>query len=253
MPNSSASKPPWRSQVPPEAPAGEQASHSAIRQARAETATRARVPDKESDIAPPAVPQPTDEPAVEGPTSASDLPSFLQEPAGRWRRRGGRRMQPRARKRTAMIGALLLLGLLVLQVLRHERDVLAARQPGLRPLLTQLCAVTGCTVATLRRIGSITVDGATFARERIGDGFRLNFTLRNDAATALAMPAIELSLLDTQQRAVVRRVIGPAEFGAPPELGARAERAAALALAISGTGAAALPPVAGYRVIAFYP
>ena len=67
------------------------------------------------------------------------------------------------------------------------------------------------------------------------------------------MPAVELSLLDTQERAVVRRVLLPAEFGAPAVLPARAERAASLPLALTGAEAAALPPVAGYRRRAFYP
>jgi hypothetical protein len=67
------------------------------------------------------------------------------------------------------------------------------------------------------------------------------------------MPAIELSLLDTQERAVVRRVLMPAEFGAPSVLPARAERAASLPLALSGPEAAALPPVAGFHLLAFYP
>jgi hypothetical protein len=45
----------------------------------------------------------------------------------------------------------------------------------------------------------------------------------------------------------------PAEFGAPSVLPARAERAASLPLALTGPEAAALPPIAGYRVLAFYP
>jgi hypothetical protein len=120
-------------------------------------------------------------------------------------------------------------------------------------MLSQLCALTGCQVAALRRIGSIAIDGAAFSRERIGEGYRLSFTLRNDAAMPLAMPAIELSLLDTQERAVVRRVLMPADFGAPPVLDANAERSASLALSVTGAEAAVLPPVAGYRVVAFYP
>ncbi|RYF65229.1 MAG: DUF3426 domain-containing protein, partial [Comamonadaceae bacterium] len=64
---------------------------------------------------------------------------------------------------------------------------------------------------------------------------------------------VELSLLDTQERTVVRRVLTPSEFGAPVVLAARSERSASLPVVLSGTDAAALPPVAGYRVVAFYP
>ncbi|MEO5738320.1 MAG: DUF3426 domain-containing protein, partial [Variovorax sp.] len=72
-------------------------------------------------------------------------------------------------------------------------------------------------------------------------------------AMPLAMPAVELSLLDTQERPVVRRVLMPSDFGAPPVLAAKAERTASLPLALTGLDSAALQPVAGYRVVAFYP
>ncbi len=143
--------------------------------------------------------------------------------------------------------------LLVAQVLHQERDLIAARQPSLRPALAALCGLTGCELSAPKQIGDITIDGASFAREKSGDAYRLNFTLRNGAPLPLAMPAIELSLLDTQERAVVRRVLMPAEFGAPSVLPARAERAASLPLALTGPEAAALPPVAGFHLLAFYP
>jgi ribosomal protein L11 methylase PrmA len=150
--------------------------------------------------------------------------------------------------------ALLAVALLVVQVLRHERDGIAARQPNLRPALAVLCQYTGCELAALRRIGDIVIDGAAFAREKSGvNDYRLSFTLRNGATVPLAMPAIELSLLDTQERAVVRRVLTPADYGAPAVLQARSDRAASLPLSLSASEAAALPPIAGYRVEAFYP
>lgn len=155
--------------------------------------------------------------------------------------------------RSTKIITLLAVVVLIAQVLRQERDVIVARQPTLRPALAALCGLTGCQLSALRRIGDITIDGASFAREKTGDAYRLSFTLRNAAAVPLAMPAVELSLLDTQERAVVRRVLLPAEFGAPSVLPARGERGASLPLALAGSEAAALPPVAGYRVLAFYP
>ncbi|MBT2322149.1 zinc-ribbon and DUF3426 domain-containing protein [Variovorax paradoxus] len=156
-------------------------------------------------------------------------------------------------RRSLIAVAILAAILLLLQVLHHERDLIAARQPSMRPVLAALCSLTGCELSALRQIGDITIDGASFAREKVGDAYRLSFTLRNAAAMPLAMPAVELSLLDMQERAVVRRVLMPAEFGAPSVLPARGERAASLPLALTGPEAAALPPIAGYRVLAFYP
>jgi predicted Zn finger-like uncharacterized protein len=156
--------------------------------------------------------------------------------------------------RPSLLAAVVLAAiLLVVQVLLQERDLIVARQPALRPALAALCSLAGCELSALRQIGEITIDGASFAREKSSDAYRLSFTLRSAATVPLAMPAVELSLLDTQEQAVVRRVLMPAEFGAPPVLAARAERSASLPLALTGAEAAALPPIAGYRVVAFYP
>ena len=150
--------------------------------------------------------------------------------------------------------AVLAVLLLVVQVLRHERDGIVARQPNLRPALASLCQLSGCELAALRQIGDIVIEGAAFAREKSGNNdYRLSFTLRNGATVPLAMPAIELSLLDTQERAVMRRVLTASDYGAPAVLAARADQAASLPLTLSATEAATLPPIAGYRVEAFYP
>ena len=166
--------------------------------------------------------------------------------SGFWQRKG-------VRVALVLLVALAVL-LLVFQIVRHERDGIVARQPNLRPALAALCQYTGCEIGALRQIGDIVIEGAAFAREKSGgNDYRLSFTLRNGSTVPLAMPAVELSLLDTQERAVVRRVLMPADYGAPAVLPARADRAASLPLTLSASEAAALPPVAGYRVEAFYP
>jgi len=176
------------------------------------------------------------------------LPTSFSADAGTrgfWRR-------PGIRRALILVGGLAVL-LLLAQVARQERDLILARQPALRPALAALCKWTGCELHALRQISKITIDGAAFAREKNGDAYRLDFTLRNAGTVPLEMPAVELSLLDTQERTVVRRVLMPADFGAPTVLAARAERTASLPLSLSGPEAAVLPPIAGYRVVAFYP
>jgi predicted Zn finger-like uncharacterized protein len=179
---------------------------------------------------------------------ATTMPSLFGDEKkhdGFWQRIAVRR----AMLALAVLAALLLAG----QVLYQERDIIVARQPGLRPALTSMCAMLGCEISALRQINDIKVDGASFSREKDGDGYRLSFTLRNAADVPLAMPAVELSLLDTQERAVVRRVLMPADFGAPAVLPARGERSASLTLKLTGSEAAAMPPVAGFRVETLYP
>ncbi|MEJ8854610.1 zinc-ribbon and DUF3426 domain-containing protein [Variovorax robiniae] len=219
----------------------------AVRNARARRAAAAIVPEaQDAHDAPLPAPVVTAASIIEAPAeSSAALPPFAQAPvAARGERTPGRRI---------VIVLVFLVVLLALQWARHERDALVAREPSLRPALEGLCKLTGCEISALRQIAAITIDGASFARDKTGDGYRLDFTLRSSATTPLAMPAVELSLLDTQERTLVRRVLMPADFGAPAVLGPKAERSASLPLALTGPDAADLSPVAGYRVVAFYP
>jgi len=233
----------------------------ALRRTRIDAVRRARA-RKAAEL--PAAP--STEPLPPEQTSSVQMPVVSAASAGETRIEELQRSEPSLTEATAAapsrgtktgrataIAVVVCALLLVLQVLRHERDTIVARQPSWRPVLEAICGATGCELSALRQIGAITIDGAAFAREKSGDGYRLNFTLRNAVAIPLAMPAVELSLLDTQERPVVRRVLMPSDFGAPPVLAAKAERTASLPLALTGLDSAALQPVAGYRVVAFYP
>lgn len=146
--------------------------------------------------------------------------------------------------------ACLLLVALALQIAVQERDRLAAAQPALKPLLQQLCVPLQCTVGLPRQIEAVVIDGSTFSKLR-GDTYRLNFTLRNQAPTDIAMPAIELTLTDTQDQPVVRRVLTPADLGAASgALAGGADWSGNFALSVAGNGTGR---IAGYRVLAFYP
>lgn len=147
------------------------------------------------------------------------------------------------------LAVLLLSGLLVLQWALHERARLAAAEPGLRPALQALCEVAGCELAPLRRIEALVIESSAFNKTH-GEGFQLALAIRNTGALPLGMPAAELSLTDSQDQAVLRRVFLPAELGAPPTLGPGAEWSTALPVRVAG--AAALR-IAGYRVLVFYP
>jgi predicted Zn finger-like uncharacterized protein len=246
--------PPPRPPSPPppvaEDDTGNAQLQKALRRARAKSAKIARAKARGEEraareSAPVVLAASEPEPAVEPARRSARFSGGAAEGSAFWQRP--------AVRRSLIAAAVLAVLLLLVQVLHQERDLIAARQPALRPALVALCSLTGCEVSALRQIGDITIDGASFAREKSGDAYRLSFTLRNAATVPLAMPAVELSLLDMQERAVIRRVLMPAEFGAPTVLPARAERAASLPLALTGPEAAALPPIAGYRVLAFYP
>jgi len=65
------------------------------------------------------------------------------------------------------------------------------------------------------------------------------------------MPALELTLTDSQDQALVRRVLLPAEIAAPPAISASGEWSGTIALALNANGTTSR--VAGYRLLAFYP
>ena len=144
---------------------------------------------------------------------------------------------------------LTLLLLLGLQVVVQERDQIAAQMPQARGALQALCGTLGCRVSPLRQIDAIQIDSSTFNKAR-ADSYRLVFVIRNSAAVTLATPAMELTLTDSQDQPVLRRVLLPSELtGAPAVLAAGAEWPANLMLAVD----AGLPRVSGYRLMAFYP
>ena len=164
--------------------------------------------------------------------------------------------------------SLLLLAALVAQWGVQQRDTLAALEPRLAPALQALCGPLRCEIRAPRHIESLVIDSSTF--NRLGpDAYRLSFTLKNTGAIALEMPSLEVTLTDTQDQAVVRRVLTPEQFGAKGStLAARSELAGLVIMKVSGdagTSAPSLSPsspstapggplrVAGYRVLAFYP
>lgn len=164
------------------------------------------------------------------------------------------RRQALWRRPAARTALMLLVGTLVLalglQWALQQRDQLAAAHPRLKPWLAALCVPLACRIGPPRQIEAVAIEGSSFSR--LGpDAFRLSLSLRNSAATEVAMPSLELTLTDLQDQPVLRRVLHPAELGAPPALAASGEWSASTALAVDAQAGA--PRVAGYRLIAFYP
>lgn len=164
-----------------------------------------------------------------------------------------RRRKARARRGMGL-AALLLAVLLGVQVAYFQRDRLAASAPALQPALVALCELAHCTLEPVRQIESVALDSSTFTQLR-PDAFRLSFVLKNEARIALAMPALEVTLTDNQDRAVVRRVVLPEDFAARDQpLAARGELAGSLVLGLAAESTGPRSSgITGYRVLAFYP
>jgi predicted Zn finger-like uncharacterized protein len=145
--------------------------------------------------------------------------------------------------------ALGLLAGLVLQAAVHERDRIAAMFPQTKPALAWICGQLNCTVSNLRQIESVVIDSTSFNKVR-GDAYRLSLSLRNTSPLEIAMPALELSLTDSQDQPVMRRVILAPEYSGAATLGAAAEWSGSVTVAVRGNGSERF---SGYRVLAFYP
>jgi predicted Zn finger-like uncharacterized protein len=146
---------------------------------------------------------------------------------------------------------LVLAAFLAGQVAYRDRDRLAISSPQLGPWLARMCDVLHCRLGPPQQIDAIAIETSSFNKLR-GDTYRLNVTLRNQAANDVAMPALELTLTDAQDQPVLRRVLQPGDF-APGRaaLAASGDWATSVALAVNASAAGGR--VAGYRLLAFYP
>ena len=153
---------------------------------------------------------------------------------------------------------ILLLGLcatllmaLIGQVVFHERDRIVALRPSLKDWFAVLCRPMNCAVLPLQQKDAVLIDGASFSKTK-PDTYRLNFTLKNTAAIALAVPAVELTLTDSLDQAVVRRVVLAAELGNQSDkLAAASEWTTSITMVVKTAGLA--ERIVGYRLLAYYP
>lgn len=197
-----------------------------------------QVPDTQE--APGAAPLPAQEPVL--PTAAPE-PSFVRSA-----RRKALWHRPAVRLALGACAGVLAL-LLLAQVVLQQRHYLASAQPQWRPALEALCVPLQCTLRPYQHIASVVVDSSSFNKLR-GDTYRFALALKNQAALPVEFPAVELTLTDTSDQPLLRRVITPQEMAAPAMLDAGGQWQGSLEMEIDLDGTAR---ISGYRVLAFYP
>lgn len=196
----------------------------------------------------PAPPEP-ERPPVPEPAFATD-PEVDYENRFAWEKR-----KPKSRLWQALgiVGIPLLAVLLVFQALVHFRDALAAHVPWTRPLLAQMCALTGCTIRPLRNVAALSIDASDLQADPAHRGLLiLSATLRNRAPYAVGYPHLELTLTDAQDQVVVRRALAPADYAsgtANTGAGIVANGEVPVKLFID----ASATTQAGYRLYLFFP
>lgn len=186
---------------------------------------------------------PREEGSAAAVTGSQDTPEFLRE-------------TPTARLGLVwgFFALLALLALLGQVVLRHRTD-LATQWPAVRPPLAAACAWLGCELRLPRRPELLSIESSDIQPDPARDHvIVLNAVVRNRAPFAQEYPALELTLTDERDYAVLRRVIQPAEYlrqagaaGTAQGLAGGAELV--LRVHLENTGR----PAVGYRLYLFYP
>jgi len=158
-----------------------------------------------------------------------------------------------ASQTTFVVVAGLLALLLAGQAVFHFRSEIAASAPSLQRALITYADLFGTGLPPLRRAEMISIEGSDLQADPARRGqLMLLATLANRAPYAQALPLLELTLTDTHDQAVARKVFTPEQYlpdaaAAGTPFAPRSE--IALRLPIETRDIAA----AGYRLYVFYP
>jgi predicted Zn finger-like uncharacterized protein len=133
----------------------------------------------------------------------------------------------------------------------HFRTEISVLYPATKPALVAACATLGCDVALPRKPELIGIEASSLSPDA-GGTLTLSATLKNRAPFAQNYPHLELTLTDTGDRPLIRRVVAPADYLSPRTsvaagFGANTELAVNLAVEAPDV------PAAGYQLYLFYP
>lgn len=155
-----------------------------------------------------------------------------------------------------VLASSLVMLLLMLQVIVHFRVELSVLLPEAKSLLQDLCKPLGCDIAMPRKGDLISIESSELHPDTKNQGqLVLAATLKNRAPFAQTYPHLELTLTDTADQPLLRKVLAPADY-LPRNLNIAAgfvkhgEIAVNLALMQDNTASV---EATGYRLYLFYP
>lgn len=141
-------------------------------------------------------------------------------------------------------------GVLVLalmwQFLVAQRNWLAAEEPALRPILSAICA---CEVTWPHEPDAVLIESSSFTENPQG-GYTVQLRLKNTQHHPVAMPALELSLMDLQDQVLVRRVFTAEELSGKDHVQALRDVRSTLNFDLDDKVS---KHITGFRAIVFYP
>jgi hypothetical protein len=164
----------------------------------------------------------------------------------------GSEFQPKRRSWPWAIAALLSLLVLLAQAAYFFRVDLAAQLPELKLALIDYCQILKCAVPLPQHTDLLGIESSELEADPAnGNQITLNALLRNRAPYAQAFPNLELTLNDSQDKPLARRMFIPTDYLPPTEnetLGLQANHELGIKLHLSTTD---LKP-SGYRLVLLY-
>ncbi len=187
-----------------------------------------------------------DEPAaadadVAAQTATDDLSSTFPEPP------------PPPRRWPWVIGSLVALIAIVLQAALAFRVELVVLWPEAKPALVALCEIADCEVGLPAKVGLVGIEASDLHPDSEHKGrLILAATLKNRAPFAQQFPHLELTLTDTADQAIARKVLAPADYLPPTTPVANGMQPNADIMLAIGIDTGEMT-ASGYRLYVFYP
>jgi predicted Zn finger-like uncharacterized protein len=162
--------------------------------------------------------------------------------------------QPKLRRWPWAIAASLAAILFIAQIAIHYRVEIAVLAPEARPTLETLCDLAACSVDLPSKVELLSIEASDLhpVDPLTPTQLELTATLRNRAPFTQTWPHLELTLTDTADSAVARRVITPQEYlpsGRNSTAGFASQSDSAVSVFLTTAGL----PASGYRLYLFYP
>jgi predicted Zn finger-like uncharacterized protein len=160
---------------------------------------------------------------------------------------------PAPRRWPWVVGSLVALIALGLQAVLAFRVELSVLWPESKPKLVALCNAVGCEVGFPARIALVGIEASDLHPDSERKGrLALSAILKNRAPFAQQYPHLELTLTDTADKAIARKVLTPADYLPPKTPSSSGMPPNADIAVIVGVDSGELA-ASGYRLYVFYP
>lgn len=197
----------------------------------------------ESAAEPSGSPEPPSAEFEEAPDTQAAPSEFDAAPAAR----------PAGRSRVWLAGSVLLVLVLLAQIAMQFRGDIALLFPETGTVFREICEILGCEVPLPRHADLIGIESSDLQADPSNPSVMvLTAMLRNRAMFPQSHPALELTLTDSQDQPVARRVLAPRDYlgqGASLDAGFPASSELAVKVFLEASSLKAT----GYRLYLFYP